>query len=320
MKQNLFQIFTKLSFKIIILLHNKESIMIKNCIILCLITQVLFAQSYKMEGEQWETLFNGKNLDGWDLKITGEPLNMNYKNTIRVENEMLRVAYDEYETFDNKFGHLYYQKPYSHYILNYEYRFVGNQTPGGATWNVRNSGVMFHSQSAESVDFDQTFPVSLEMQLLGGLGNGPRHTGNLCTPGTQVYINDKLKAEHCISSNSKTYDGDQWVKASLIVFGDSIAHQIIEGDTVLTFEKLEIGGNFVSKTGMNWKAAGFSDKSAAYWDALDAAPLKEGFIALQAESHPIDFRNIKLLNLKGCMDPKAKNYRSYFVEKGDCTY
>lgn len=294
--------------------------MIRNLIILCFIAQALSAQSINNQEQDWEMLFNGKNLNGWDLKITGEKLNENYKNTIRVEDEMIRIVYDEYETFDDKFGHLYYNKPYSHYILNYEYRFTGEQTPGGASWNVRNSGVMFHSQSAESLDFDQTFPVSLEMQLLGGLGNGPRNTGNLCTPGTQVYINEKFRAEHCINSTSKTYDGDQWVKASLIVYGDSIAHQIIEGDTVLTFEKLEIGGNFVSKNGMNWKSGGFTEKSAAYWDALDSTPLKEGYISLQAESHPIDFRNIKLLNLKGCMDPKAKNYREYYVESGECRY
>lgn len=296
--------------------------MIRICFTLCFMSQLLSAQNIPSQEGDWEVLFNGKNLDGWNLKITGEKLNDNYKNTIRVEDNMIRVVYDNYQTFDDKFGHLYYHKPYSHYILNYEYRFLGQQTPGGATWNVRNSGVMFHSQSAESLDFEQTFPVSLEMQLLGGLGDGPRHTGNLCTPGTQVYIDGSFRMEHCIDSDSKTYDGDQWVKASLIVLGDSIAHQIIEGDTVLSFQRMEIGGDFVSKDGMNWKAGGFTEQSAEYWNGKLNTPLKEGYIALQAESHPIDFRNIKLLNLKGCMDPKAKNYKAYFVENdvNDCHY
>lgn len=287
-------------------------------ILLTLLGSQVFAQKTK----DWETLFNGKNLDGWDIKINNRPLNDNYKNTFQVKNGELRIVYDEYEKFDEKFGHLYYKKPYSHYILNYEYRFTGKQTPGGASWNVRNSGVMFHSQSAVSLDMDQTFPVSLEMQLLGGLGNGPRATGNLCTPGTQVYMDGGLRKEHCINSSSKTYDGDQWVKASLIVLGDSIAHQIIEGDTVLTFERLEIGGDFVSKTGMNWKAGGFSEASAIYWDSMNNTPLKEGYISLQAESHPIDFKNIKLLNLKGCMDKKAKNYKKYYLENDiqSCRY
>ncbi|MFB0909170.1 MAG: DUF1080 domain-containing protein, partial [Spirosomataceae bacterium] len=261
----------------------------RNLFFLLLLSTTLFAQKNNPDKQDWKQLFNGKNLDGWDIKIAGQPLNDNYKNTFRVEDDMIRIVYDEYKTFDDKFGHMYYKTPYSHYIFNYEYRFTGNQTPGGAVWNVRNSGVMFHSQSAESLTYNQTFPVSLEMQLLGGLGKDPRYTGNLCTPGTQVYIDVKFLMEHCIDSDSKTYDGDQWVKASLIVLGDSIVHQVIEGDTVLTFQKLEIGGDFVDKNSMNWKVGGFTEEAGKYWDSLDGTPLKEGYISLQAESHPIDF-------------------------------
>lgn len=278
----------------------------------------LFAQ----KKSDWQSLFNGKNLDGWDIKIAGQAVNDNYKNTFRVQDGMLRVMYDEYETFDDKYGHLYYKTPYSFYRLKFEYRFVGNQTKGGASWNVRNSGVMFHSQSAQSLSFNQGFPVSLELQLLGGLGKGTRHTGNLCTPGTQVYMKGKLRPEHCIDSDSKTYDGDQWVKAELIVLGDSIAHQIIEGDTVLTFERLQVGGGFVNTTSMDWKSGGISDEHAKEWIKKDSTPLKEGYIALQAESHPIDFKNIELLNLVGCTDPKALNFRSYYLksDNSQCKY
>ena len=42
--------------------------------------------------------------------------------------------------------------------------------------------------------------------------------------------------------------------------------------------------------------------------------LRSGFIALQAEGHPIDFRNVRLLNLEGCMDPKASTYKRYYVK------
>jgi hypothetical protein len=294
----------------------------RNLLILLLLPFTIVAQKSSSDTEEWQQLFNGKNLDGWDIKIAGQPLNDNFKNTFRVEGDMIRIMYDEYKTFDEKYGHMYYKTPYSHYIFNYEYRFTGSQTPGGAVWNVRNSGVMFHSQPAESLTFEQTFPVSLEMQLLGGLGNGPRYTGNLCTPGTQVYIDGKFRMEHCIDSDSKTYDGDQWIKASLIVLGDSIAHQIIEGDTVLTFHKLEIGGDFVDKNSMNWKVGGFTEEAGKYWDSLNGTPLKEGYISLQAESHPIDFKNIELLNLKGCTDPKALNFKSYYLEADNttCTY
>ena len=269
--------------------------------------------------EKWVSLFNGKNLKGWDSKFAGHKMNDNYKKTFRVEDGMLRVAYDQYKTFDDKYGHLYYKQPFSYYMLRFQYRFTGNQTPGGAAWNVRNSGVMIHSQSAKSNSLNQHFPVSLEVQLLGGLGKGTRHTGNLCTPGTQVHMGDKLNRAHCIDSDSKTYDGDQWVNVTVMVLGDSIIRHIVEGDTVLTYFKPQVGGGFVSST-YDFKQAGI--ENGATWAAMDGSPLKEGYIALQAESHPIDFRKIEILNLQGCTDPKARNYRSYYVKSDNskCRY
>jgi hypothetical protein len=175
---------------------------------------------------------------------------------------------------------------------------------------------MLHSQSAKSLSKGQSFPVSLELQLLGGLGAGTRNTGNLCTPGTEVYMNGKIVTDHCTDSNSKTYHGDQWVKAEAIVYGDSLIHHIIEGDTVLTFEKTHIGGGFVSQE-YDWKQAKIDNGDE--WIKKDGQALKEGYIAMQAESHAIDFRNIELLNLKGCTDPKASNYKSYYKKSDNST-
>ena len=168
---------------------------------------------------------------------------------------------------------------------------------------------------------DQTFPVSLELQLLGGLGKGERHTGNLCTPGTQVYYHEKLDPNHCIDSDSKTYDGDQWVTSEAIVLGDSIVHHVVNGDTVLTYERPQVGGGFVG-AGNDWKGGHFSDEAAQYWISRANTPLGEGYIALQAESHPIDFKNVEVLDLKGCTDPKALNYKSYYVksDNAQCQY
>ena len=292
-----------------------------------LVISSVFAQTQKPAAqEEWVRIFNGKDLSGWDIKIAGQPLNDNYKNTFRVEDGMMRVMYDQYKTFQGKYGHIYYKQPYSYYRVRFSYRFLGKQTPEGDSWNVRNSGIMLHSQSAASLSLDQTFPVSLEMQLLGGLGTGRgdgavRHTGNLCTPGTQMYMAGKLHPEHCTDSNSKTYDGDRWVTAEAIVLGDSIVHHLIDGDTVLTYERPQVGGNFVSES-HNWTAGRFSPEAAKHWAGLANSPLKEGYIAMQAESHPIDFKQIEVLDLKGCMDPKAVNYKSYFVKADNtrCQY
>ena len=257
--------------------------------------------------QPWISLYNGKDLTGWDIKIAGRPLNDNYKNTFRAEGDMIRVAYDEYQNFDGKYGHMYYKTPYSHYILRFEYRFRGQQVPGGESWNVRNSGIMYHSQSAQSLTMAQEFPVSLEIQLLGGLGQGERHTGNLCTPGTQMHnLQGQLVSEHCIDSDSKTYDDDRWVKAEIQVYGDSLVRHIIEGDTVLTFQKPEIGE-------VGWRQ-GKTDAYSPIWKNQDGAPLKTGYIALQAESHAIDFRDLQLLDLQAQLRPalpkKSSNSRA----------
>ncbi len=284
---------------------------------LLLVSGPSFAQT-KPTKQDWLQLFNGKDLTGWDAKIAGYPLNENIGNTFRVEDGMLRIAYDQYGRFDKKYGHLYYNKPFSHYILKFEYRFTGDQVPGGDAWNVRNSGVMIHSQSAQSMGLKQDFPISLEVQVLGGLDKGQRHTANLCTPGTQVFIDGKLNTAHCIDSKSKTYHGDQWVAVEVVVLGDSIRH-LIGGETVLAYNHAQVGGGYVSKQ-YDFAQAGVPNP--AEWAAKDGTPLTAGYIALQSESHPIDFRNIELLNLKGCMDPKATNYKPHYTvsDKSQCVY
>src|SRR5512143_3103248 len=170
--------------------------------------------------KEWIQLFDGKSLQGWDIKITGYDLNDNYGNTFRVENGVLKAAYDRYDKFGNRFGHLFYNRKFSHYIIAVEYRFVGNQTPEGPEWAYRNSGIMVHSQSAQSMRKDQDFPICIEVQLLGGPASGERSTANVCTPATHIVMNGKLNTEHCIQSKSKTYRGDQWVRVEAVVMGD----------------------------------------------------------------------------------------------------
>jgi len=280
-------------------------------------------QQAAVSEEEWQSLFNGKDLTGWDIKITGYPVNENYKHTFVVEDSLLRVKYNEYDTFGGAYGHLYYQQPYSYYKLRFDYRFLGEQLAGGATWNNRNSGVMLHSQSAASNELRQDYPVSIEMQLLGGLGKGERHTANVCTPGTAVEINGSVDYDHCISSSSATYNGDQWVHGEAVVMGGEAMYFLVEGDTVLQFQHPQIGGGFISDSDgqSDWESFGIlRDKDK--WLKKSGEVLTSGYIALQAESHSIDFKNIELLNLCGCMDPKAKNYKTYYVQEvaSSCKY
>jgi len=232
------------------------------------------------EKEEWIQLFNGKDLEGWTIKITKHQIDENYNNTFRVENGLMITRYDQYEKFEGEFGHIFYNTPFSHYKLRVEYRVVGEQVEGGAGWAVKNSGVMFHAQSPQSMLLDQDFPVSIEAQFLGGLGDGERSTGNLCTPGTHVVMDGELVKRHCTNSTSPTFHGEEWVTFELEVRGDSIIHHLINGDTVMSYSKPQVGGDV--------------PEGYAY---PEGTPITSGYIALQAESHPYEFRKVELLDL-----------------------
>lgn len=237
--------------------------------------------------KEWIDLFNGKDLSNWTVKFSGHPAGENVFDTFRVADGLLQVRYDKYDTFGETFGHIFSNSgPYSHYMVHVEYRFVGEQVKNGPEWALRNNGIMFHAQPVATMELNQSFPTSIEYQLLGGNGKDARSTGNLCTPGTQVVIKGELRKEHCIVSSSETYHGEQWVTAELVVHGSELAQHFINGKLVFEYTNLQLD---------------------------DGTPLAKGFIALQAESHPTDFRVVRLLNLSGCMDKKAKNYKSYFV-------
>ena len=235
--------------------------------------------------DDWIPLFNGKNLDHWTAKIHHHPAGVNYGNTFRVEDNMIKVRYDQYgDSFNDQFGHLYYDTPYSHYHFKLEYRFSGELYPGAPSYTLLNSGIMFHSQDPHTMPVEQNWPISIEMQFLAGLGDGkPRPTGNMCSPGTHIIYKGQLTEQHIVKSSGKTYDRDEWVSAELIVLGDSLITHIVNGDTVLQYSGTQIGGGVVER---------FDPKVK-----MDGKKLSSGYIALQSEGQPIEFRNIYLKDL-----------------------
>lgn len=235
------------------------------------------------QAEKWVSIFNGKDLTGWTPKIVGHEAGENWKNTFIVEDGVLKVNYAEYDTFPGSFGHLFYEKPYSRYKMRLEYRFTGDQVNGGAAWAYRNNGIMFHAQSAASMELDQAFPVCLEFQFLGADTTGnARSTGCLCTPGTNVTVNDTLNTTHCIANHGPTIAGDDWVKAELYVDGSKIIHHIINGDTVFTYSNPVIGGGHLPEN----------------YVLEEGTIIDQGFIALQSETAPTEFRNIEVMELQ----------------------
>ncbi len=242
----------------------------------------------KSADENWIQLFNGKDLNSWQIKFSGYELGYNFNNTFRVEDGLLRVRYDEWDEWGSQFGHIFYKGQFSHYKLRVEYRFVDEQVKGGPGWAFRNNGLMLHGQSAESMELDQDFPVSIEVQLLGGIKGkenyDPRHTMNLCTPGTNVVMNEKLIEQHCINSKSETFYGDEWVSVEVEVHGGEIIRHFIDGVEVMHYEKPQYDPR---------------DESCAKLIPENGdLIITKGTISLQAESAPTDFRKVELLVLE----------------------
>lgn len=258
------------------------------------------AEAEDPDAEVWIDLFDGKTLDGWTVKLKDHEVEDNYANTFRVEDGRIEVRYDGYDEFGDRFGHLYYDTPFSHYRLALEYRFVGEFMPDAPEYARLNSGVMFHSQDPRTMPVGQDWPISVELQLLAEEEPGqPRPTGNMCSPGTAVVYDGELDGRHCIESSAGTYPKDVWVSAELVVLGDSLVRHVIEGEQVMQYAHPQIGGGVVT---------GYEPAQKQ-----DGKLLAGGFIAFQAEGQEIDFRNVRLLNLRGCMDPEALNFKRYYV-------
>lgn len=243
-----------------------------------------FADGKYPKGE-WVALFNGKDLTGWTPKIRYCELGENFGNTFRVNDGILQVRYDGggYEKFGERFGHLFFKDSFSNYRLRIEYRFVSDQCPGGPGWAIRNSGAMLHGQDPKTMSKDQDFPVSIEVQILGGNGKDKRTTSNLCTPGTNVVMNGELKLQHCINSSSATYHGEQWVVAEVEVHNKEVIRHLIDGEVVLEYNQPQLDDR---------------DENARKLIKGDDPLLSGGTISLQSESHPIDFRKVEIMVLE----------------------
>lgn len=252
-------------------------------VLICTLALTAAAAEDAPKEEGWVSIFNGKDLDGWTPKIRYHKLGENWNNTFRVEDGVMKVSYDQYGgEFKETFGHIFYKTPYSHYKFRMEYRFTGEQISDGPGWAFRNSGIMLHGQDPATMEIDQDFPVSIECQLLGGDGEKKRSTANLCTPGTNVVLNGEVFTPHCVNSRSETYHGDQWVKVEVEVQGNDFIQHFINGEAVFEYEKPQLDPK---------------DEYAQKLIKDGELMLSSGTISLQSESHPVEFRNIEILDL-----------------------
>jgi len=235
------------------------------------------------EGAEWHSLFNGKDLSGWTIKIAKHALNENYRDTFRVDGGIIKVAYDKYGKFDEQFGHLYSNQAYSNYILRLDYKITGSAVADSPPWAKLNSGVMIHSQSPLTLELNQLWPASMEFQFLATGSAAGKQTGNVCTPGTNLEMKGKLLTDHIIESSAKMPALDEWVSVEVEVHGnDEVIHRV-NGVEVLRYQHPQLDPK--------------EDSAQKLMAAGAPLQLSYGHIALQAESQEVWLRNIRLKQL-----------------------
>ncbi|HBH24075.1 MAG TPA: DUF1080 domain-containing protein [Cytophagales bacterium] len=245
---------------------------------------VLTACQQQKQEKKWTPIFNGENLDNWTIKISGSELHENFGNTFRVEDNMMKVRYDQYEQFGNRFGHIFYNTPQSNYRLRLKYRFMGEKMEDSPAWTLMNNGVMIHAQDPATMalvpdpldtamNFMDHFPVSVECQLLGQPEDKVEMvtTANICKVGSSFQVQGEVPEKNIFPSTIGRFPSGQWVNLELIVYSDSLVHHVVNRDTVATYTNLQLA---------------------------DGTPLTNGYIAFQSEAHPIDFKDVELMELK----------------------
>ncbi len=255
----------------------------KSFFVLAIALFTLFAfRADEAKKPKWVSIFNGKDLSGWVVKVAGRPVGENLGNVFRVENGIMSVRYDHeaYANFNSQFGALYYNKKLKHYRLKVEYRFVGETAAGAPSWGFRDSGVQYQGQAPETVGLTQSFPVCLEYNLHGGNGKDERPTGEICANGIIVKIDGNPNSSYCTPPTVKrTFHGDQWVTLEIDVTESKISH-FVNGEEILTFTDPRYNPNH--ELGKTFIVNG-NDR------------VQSGYISLQSNSHPIDFRKIELM-------------------------
>ncbi len=241
------------------------------------------AKPTSQTANRWVSLFDGKSLANWTPKIAGHAPGDNFNNTFRVENGILSTRYDQYNGFRSTFGALFYNQKFTNFRLKVEYRFVGDTASGAPSWGFRDGGIQYQCQSPQSMAIDQPFPVCLEYNILGGSGKEPRPTGEICASGMYVDIDGKRNTLYCTPPTvKKTIDGEVWATAEIEVRDGHITHYV-NGEPVLSFDNPHF------------------DTSNANVKRLNIAGndlVTDGYISLQSNSHPMDFRKIEIMEYR----------------------
>lgn len=264
----------------------------------------------RAEDSAWVSMLNGTNLDGWTPYFSGPKLRnhlVNPDSTFKITPEGWLYA-DIHLSYDStRVGHLFYTKrKLSYYMVRGVYRFTNKVLGPGWTGadNIQNNGFMIHC--AAPAEQTKDFPPSVEVQLVGTantffnrdlVSQGWKYgtSMNLCANGITANLKGRDESSNCHHADYPAAwknteipweDKDGWSDATVRVLADSLFQHFIHGSKVHEYTRIR----------------------------RDGQPLKEGYIAVQAEGSSTQFKSLEILDLVGCMEVGKPAYRSYFVK------
>ena len=247
--------------------------------------------------KDWIQLFNGKNLDGWVPKIRGYDLGVNYADTFRVADGMLKASYDKYTALR---GQVRASVLHAAEILALHHR-------GGVPLR-RRAGAGRADLGRPQQRPDAPQPGRGDDGEGSGFSDLGRGAAARRPAERQAAIDGKrVHARH--ADLHERHDGERPL------------HELEVGD--VSPAKAGYASRSRSAAASASRTGGRTDRARVRQPTIgggevtafdpkvkvDGTLLTEGYIAIQGESHPTDFRKIELLNLSGCMDPKSPKYK-----------
>ncbi len=219
---------------------------------------LIFGTCLQADEKTASPLFNGKNLDGWNIYIRhnekGVDPRMDPKGVFKVEDGVIHISGEE-------FGCLTTVKDYEDYHFKVEFKWGEKRWKPRETAK-RDSGILYHC-----IGNDKVWTKSVECQVQ------ETDCGDFyMVDGTSAVVNGKREAVFSKKLKDTEKPNGEWNTVEVICKGDTVKH-IVNG--VLVAEASGLSADKEGKT-----------------------PLTKGRILLQSEGAEVFYRNVTLSPLK----------------------
>ncbi|MCM8536435.1 MAG: DUF1080 domain-containing protein [Lentisphaeraceae bacterium] len=261
------------------------------------IIPILFADD--LEKEKWISLFNGKDLSGWEVFVRGQEPLKDAQNYFQVHKGNMHF-YKDVEAGDKvEWAVIQSKESFTHYKLRFEYKW-GPKRFAPRDKVKKDSGLLIHCYEADRSKWLSrgAWPNSVECQIQ------ETDTGDLHLVGTKASVNvggelfkrdnrqfprfsqkpgQKLERVKRVLRESQVDELYKWNQVEAEVLGDKASFWV-NGRLVMAVTDMK---------------KPFELNGQVIWQTLDY-----GKIAFQCEGAEILYKNIEILPLSECLEAK----------------